>query len=95
MKLGNPNGARALNGKQVGNKEAVAAVKANAEHRAANLKGHLDDLRSQGIKSVRTISYGAECSRHPYAARWHVASDISRTPACAPKRIAQLICPCT
>ena len=35
MKLGNPNGARALRGKQVGNKQAVAAVKANAEHRGA------------------------------------------------------------
>jgi DNA invertase Pin-like site-specific DNA recombinase len=35
VKLGNPNGARALTGKQVGNKEAVAAVKENAEHRAA------------------------------------------------------------
>jgi GIY-YIG catalytic domain len=33
VKLGNPNGARALRGKQVGNKEAVASIKAlgNAE----------------------------------------------------------------
>jgi DNA invertase Pin-like site-specific DNA recombinase len=54
VKLGNPNGARALKGKQVGNKQAVAAVRANAERRAANLKGIVDDLRSQGIKSVRT-----------------------------------------
>ena len=54
VKLGNPNGARALKGKQVGNKQAVAAVKANAEHRAADLKSIVDDLRSQGIKSVRT-----------------------------------------
>jgi DNA invertase Pin-like site-specific DNA recombinase len=30
VKLGNPNGARALRGKQVGNNEAVAAVKAYA-----------------------------------------------------------------
>ena len=56
VKLGNPNGARALKGKQTGNKEAVAAVKANAEHRAANLKGIVDDLRSQGIKGIRTIA---------------------------------------
>jgi hypothetical protein len=26
VKLGNPNGARALRGKQVGNKQAVAAI---------------------------------------------------------------------
>src|SRR5262245_39126323 len=32
VKLGNPNGARALKGKQVGNKQAVAALKAAAEH---------------------------------------------------------------
>ncbi len=31
VKLGNPNGARALRGKQVGNADTVAAVKANAE----------------------------------------------------------------
>jgi hypothetical protein len=40
IKLGNPNGARALRGKHVGNKQAVAAVKANAEHRAAKPAGH-------------------------------------------------------
>jgi DNA invertase Pin-like site-specific DNA recombinase len=37
VKLGNPNGARALRGKQVGNKQAVVAVKAKAEQRAATL----------------------------------------------------------
>jgi DNA invertase Pin-like site-specific DNA recombinase len=56
VKLGNPNGARALRGKQVGNKKAVAAVKANAEHRAANLRTIVDDLRSQGFTSVRAIA---------------------------------------
>jgi DNA invertase Pin-like site-specific DNA recombinase len=58
VKLGNPNGAQALRGKQVGNKEAVAAVKAKADHRAANLRAIVDDMRSQGITSVRAI--GAE-----------------------------------
>ena len=48
VKLGNPNGARALRGKQVGNKQAVAAVKVNAQHRAANLRAIVDDLRSRG-----------------------------------------------
>ena len=56
VKLGNPNGARALRGKQVGNRQAVAAVKANAEHYAANLRVIVDGLRSQGITSVRAIS---------------------------------------
>ena len=34
VKLGNPNGARALRGKQIGNSDAIAAVKANGEQRA-------------------------------------------------------------
>jgi DNA invertase Pin-like site-specific DNA recombinase len=56
VKLGNPNGARALKGKQVGNKQAVAVVKANAEHRAANLQAIVEILRSQGFTSVRAIA---------------------------------------
>ena len=58
VKLGNPNGARALRGKQVGNKQAVAAVRANAERRAANLRAIVDDLQSKGITSVRAIASG-------------------------------------
>jgi hypothetical protein len=34
----------------------VAAVKANAEHRAANLRTIVDDLRSQGFTSVRALA---------------------------------------
>src|SRR6201997_301653 len=56
VKLGNPNGARALRGKQVGNKQAVAAVKANAKRRAGNVRAIVDDLRSQGFTSVRAIA---------------------------------------
>jgi hypothetical protein len=76
VKLGNPNGARALKGKQVGNKQAVAAVKTNAEHRAANLKGLIDDLRSQGIKSVRTMAteLNARSILTPRGGAWHPTS---------------------
>jgi DNA invertase Pin-like site-specific DNA recombinase len=56
VKLGNPNGARSLRGKQLGNKQAIAAVKANAEYRAANLRAIVDDLRSQGFTRVRAIA---------------------------------------
>ena len=49
MKLGNPNGARALRGKQVGNKEAVAAIKLKAQEHATNLRSILDDIRGEGI----------------------------------------------
>jgi len=76
VKLGNPNGARALRGKQTGNKEAVASVKANAEHRAANLKGIVDDLRSQGVKGLRTIAaeMNARGILTPRGRAWHPTS---------------------
>ena len=76
VRLGNPNGARALRGKQVGNAQAVAAVKANAQHRAANLKAIVDDLRTQGITSVRAIA--AELNERgvltPRGGEWHPTS---------------------
>ena len=76
VKLGNPNGARVLKGKQVGNKEAVAAVKANAEHRATNLSAIVDDMRAQGVTSVRTIA--AELNKRgvltPRGGNWHPTS---------------------
>ena len=76
VKLGNPNGARALKGKQTGNKQAVAAIKANAEHRAANLRGIVDDLRAQGINSVRTIAaeLNARGMLTPRGGTWHPTS---------------------
>jgi DNA invertase Pin-like site-specific DNA recombinase len=76
VKLGNPNGARALRGKQVGSKYAVAAVKANAEHRAANLRAIVEDLRTQGFTSVRAIA--AELNERsiltPRGGVWHPTS---------------------
>ena len=76
VKLGNPNGAKALKGKQVGNKEAVAAVKAKAQSWALNLRVMLDDIRAQGITSVRAIT--AELNSRdiltPRGASWHPTS---------------------
>lgn len=76
VKLGNPNGARALRGKQVGNKQAVAAVKANAGQRASNLRGIVEDMRDQGVTSVRAIA--EELNRRgvltPRGGNWHATS---------------------
>jgi hypothetical protein len=52
VKLGNPNGARALKGKQVGNSDAVATIKANVAQHAADLQGIADDIRRSGITTV-------------------------------------------
>ncbi len=56
MKLGNPNGARALRGKQTGNSEAVAAIKRKAQEHASNLRSILEDVRAHGITSMRKIA---------------------------------------
>jgi DNA invertase Pin-like site-specific DNA recombinase len=76
VKLGNPNGARALRGKQVGNKQAVATVKANAERRAANLRAIVEDLQTQGVNSVRSIA--TELNERgiltPRGGAWHPTS---------------------
>src|SRR6516165_12158502 len=45
VKLGNPNGARALRGKQTGNAEAVAKIKEKAAQRAMNLRGILEGIK--------------------------------------------------
>lgn len=76
VKLGNPYGARALRGKQVGNAHAVAAVKANAVHRAINLQGIVDDLRTQGTVSVRAIAaeLNARGILTPRGGPWHTTS---------------------
>src|SRR6202035_5734996 len=56
VKLGNPNGARALRGKQVGNADAVAKIKANAAQRALDLAGIVSTLQASGLTSVRSIA---------------------------------------
>jgi DNA invertase Pin-like site-specific DNA recombinase len=76
VKLGNPNGARALRGKQTGNAHAVAAVKANAERRAGNLVAIVNDIRSQGLTSVRAIAaeLNARGVLTPRGGEWHPTS---------------------
>ncbi|MGY3559813.1 DNA invertase Pin-like site-specific DNA recombinase [Bradyrhizobium sp. USDA 4463] len=73
VKLGNPNGARALRGKQVGNFRAVAKLKEDAAQRAADLKGIVDDIRSCGITTTRGIAeeLTARGIRAPRGNVWH------------------------
>ena len=56
VKLGNPNGARALRGKQTGNDAAVAQIKAKAAEHAENLRAIVEDIRGQGITGVRGVA---------------------------------------
>lgn len=76
VKLGNPNGARALKGKQAGNKQALIAVRGNADRRAANLRTIVDDLRAEGVSSVRAIAneLNAKGILTPRGRSWHPTS---------------------
>ena len=78
VKLGNPNGARALRGKQVGNEQAVAAVKASANQRAANLRSIVEDLHSHGVTSVRRFAteLNARGILTPRGGAWHPTSVV-------------------
>jgi hypothetical protein len=73
VKLGNPNGARALRGKQTGNSEAVAAIRLKAQKHAENLRSILGDIRGDGTTSVRQIA--EELNRRgilaPRGGEWH------------------------
>jgi DNA invertase Pin-like site-specific DNA recombinase len=76
IKLGNPNGARSLRGKQTGNRQAVALVKTNATLRASNLRGIIDDLRGRGVNSVRALAseLNIRAVLTPRGGAWHPTS---------------------
>ena len=87
-KLGNPNGARALRGKQTGNAEAVAKIKANAVQRAQGLIWIVEDITGSGVTTVRGIA--EELNRRgvhaPRGDAWHptaVSRLLSRLKAAA------------
>ena len=73
MKLGNPNGARALRGRQVGNADAIASIKAKAAQHAADLRGIVDDIKQSGITTVRSIADELQSRgiRAPRGDTWH------------------------
>lgn len=54
VKLGNPEGARHI--KHLGNKAAVIQIKKEAQGRAEDLRDIVEDIRTQGISSVRGIA---------------------------------------
>jgi DNA invertase Pin-like site-specific DNA recombinase len=88
VKLGNPNGARALRGKQTGNAEAVARIKEKAAQRATNLQGIIAGIKRSGTTSVRAIA--EELNRQgvnaPRGGEWHptaVARLLNRLPKTA------------
>jgi hypothetical protein len=66
-----------LRGKQVGNRQALAAVKANAAHRAANLRAIVDELTHSGFHQRARYCRSIERAGHPSRV---VARGIQRQP---------------
>src|SRR5262245_25095981 len=54
--LGNPNGAAPLRRADKGNRDAVAAIKAQAAQRAQDVRVIIDDIRRTGIKTLQGIA---------------------------------------
>ena len=76
VKLGNPNGAKALRRAGKGNRASVAAIQSNADRFAEDLRGTGEAIRLGGITSLAAIA--AELNgRHMRTARggkWHASS---------------------
>jgi len=74
VKLGNPNGARHLQG--LGNAPAIEAVHQNAIAKAGDLRPLVEDIRSHGVSSLRAIA--EELNRRGIltarSAKWHATS---------------------
>jgi DNA invertase Pin-like site-specific DNA recombinase len=71
VKLGNPNGAEHLAGR--GNVEAVRAITARADCKAAKLRGQVEAIRAEGHSTLTAIA--AELTRRgivtPRGGAWH------------------------
>jgi DNA invertase Pin-like site-specific DNA recombinase len=77
VRLGNPNGARALRGKQVGNHAAVAAIKSKAEQGAAETYQQIQAIVAEGgPSSLAAISreLNARRVRTPRGGLWYPTS---------------------
>ena len=76
-RLGNPNGARALEGKRPGNKAAIAVVRLNAQRRAENVIEAIEELKREiGAASLHVIATALNDRGVPTPRRgqWHAAS---------------------
>jgi DNA invertase Pin-like site-specific DNA recombinase len=77
VKLGNPNGARALHGKQIGNGAAVAAIKSRAQQSAIETYAQIQAIiADEGTTSLAAISrrLNARGVRTPRGGLWYPTS---------------------
>jgi DNA invertase Pin-like site-specific DNA recombinase len=76
IRLGNPNGARALRRARKGNQAALAAIRRQADAHAAQLRPVVEDLRAKGIGTLAGIAVALNTGgmRTPRGATWHPSS---------------------
>jgi DNA invertase Pin-like site-specific DNA recombinase len=88
VKLGNPNGARALRGKQIGNHAAVAAIKSNAKQAAAAAYAQIQAIiAEEGTTSLAALSraLNARGVRTPRGGLWYPTSVKLVLDRCKPR----------
>lgn len=75
-RLGNPNGARALHRAGRGNVAAIAAIQEIADRHAENLRPVIQELRSDGVRSLGSIANALNSMGMltPRGGRWHRTS---------------------
>ncbi|QCI92122.1 recombinase family protein [Novosphingobium sp. EMRT-2] len=76
QRLGNPNGAAALQRAGKGNGKAIETVRAEAAQRAEELRPIVDDMRARGIDTLSGIAAGLNEGGFvtPRGGRWHASS---------------------
>lgn len=76
VKLGNPNGARALLRAGKGNKAAIRALKLKADRHASALLPEIEELRAKGVTSLQGLAaaLNERGMQTPRGARWHASS---------------------
>jgi DNA invertase Pin-like site-specific DNA recombinase len=76
VKLGNPNGARALRRARVGNAASLKAIQAKADAHAVNLRPVVEALRTEGVASLGAIAeqLNERGMLTPRGGRWHKSS---------------------
>lgn len=76
QRLGNPNGAAALHRAGKGNGRAVETVRADAAHRAEQMRPIVDDMRGRGLTSLGSLAAALNEGGFVTArgGKWHASS---------------------
>lgn len=76
VRLGNPNGSRALRRARAGNRASVLQIQARADERAKDLRPIIEELRGDGVESLGALSaaLNGRGLLTPRGGMWHKSS---------------------